>query len=725
MATEHEVGGSKQSGLHTGGQFGWGDSSSCRYQPTSGWGFWSNASIPSSAGNAGLTEDCGGDFGSAKAFKNREVDWGRATESVDDDGWGEASHDLESPKAVLGKSCEIAADGWSDLYDPDCEIEELQEPESTMKCSGLTNLGNTCFMNSVLQCLTYTVPFANRILGPQHRLSCNTKDFCTTCATENHIRVVLSASGKTVSPAFLARNLDQISRSFIPGQQQDAHEFLFFLLECMQQNNCRTDQSQRPETSLVSDIFMGQMKSQVKCKSCSHCSDSVEPFLGLNLEIENCNSVKEALSEFLAVEDLQEEDKVSCSNCKQAVSRSKQLSFSKPPQVLVVQLKRYKASEFLPLKVERDIKYEASLDLTPFAKQAFAGTPGQESDWTYTLYAVLVHSGWSTSSGHYYCFVQTSPGVWHCMNDSLVSRVSEKTVLHQEAYILFYIRRAIKESLKLENVHSVNEDLGRSEGPKLLSPEESPIRDQSTADTRSLMNFDIEDLSKPLEPSNHEQVEMELEVDFEDLSKPLESSNLNFVCTQATSPCFAQQASDSKHLDSSLKESCSSKVEEPSHYSCTKKDLHELGGSKQKSQNSSKAEKNSSPPTPIAGCNSIVPNTFESASQHGYVRLLSRMPAARRQALLAFAQSGQEAKKQNSPKAASVKDKAKTENYSLQAGMGSASSKLLQKDEQQDWKGKISAREKRLTEDHDYPENHKLQRVGGKRVMASLSSGVH
>ncbi|MCO5603348.1 hypothetical protein L7F22_057498 [Adiantum nelumboides] len=243
----------------------------------------------------------------------------------------------------------------------------------------------------------------------------------------------------------------------------------------------------------------------VKCKSCSHCSDSVEPFLGLNLEIENCNSVQEALSEFLAVEDLQEEDKFSCSNCKQAVSISKQLSFSKPPQVLVVQLKRYKASEFFPLKVERDIKYEASLDLTPFAKQAFARTP----EWTYTLYDVLVHSGWSTSSGHYYCFVQTSPGVWHCMNDSLVSRVSERTVLHQEAYILFYIRIEIKESLKLENVHSVNEELGRSEGPKLLSPEESPIRDQSTPDTRCLMNSDIEDLSKPLECSNHEQVEMD------------------------------------------------------------------------------------------------------------------------------------------------------------------------------------------------------------------------
>lgn len=52
-------------------------------------------------------------------------------------------------------------------------------------------------------------------------------------------------------------------------------------------------------------------------------------------------------------------------------------------------------------------------------------TPGfvQECDWKYRLYAVLVHSGWSTASGHYYCYVQTSPGIWHCMNDSLVCTV--------------------------------------------------------------------------------------------------------------------------------------------------------------------------------------------------------------------------------------------------------------------------------------------------------------
>lgn len=49
---------------------------------------------------------------------------------------------------------------------------QLAWPQPRPIGPGLDNLGNTCFLNSVLQCLTYTPPLANFLLSNQHSNSC-------------------------------------------------------------------------------------------------------------------------------------------------------------------------------------------------------------------------------------------------------------------------------------------------------------------------------------------------------------------------------------------------------------------------------------------------------------------------------------------------------------------------------------------------------------------------
>lgn len=56
------------------------------------------------------------------------------------------------------------------LYPPD-RIKLVWETPRKVG-AGLCNLGNTCFLNSVLQCLSYTAPLVNYLLSGQHKSQC-------------------------------------------------------------------------------------------------------------------------------------------------------------------------------------------------------------------------------------------------------------------------------------------------------------------------------------------------------------------------------------------------------------------------------------------------------------------------------------------------------------------------------------------------------------------------
>ena len=59
----------------------------------------------------------------------------------------------------------------------------------------------------------------------------------------------------------------------------------------------------------------------------------------------------------------------------------------------------------------------------------------------YDLYAVTNHFG-SLNGGHYTAFAKNQEDSnWYCFNDSSVSRVNEKSICSDAAYLLFYRRR--------------------------------------------------------------------------------------------------------------------------------------------------------------------------------------------------------------------------------------------------------------------------------------------
>lgn len=120
---------------------------------------------------------------------------------------------------------------------------------------------------------------------------------------------------------------------------------------------------------------------------------------------------------------------------------SKRITIHTAPMILTFQLKRFDYTRSsLGTKINKFVEYPETLDLSPFMS-----SPSSETTTTarYKLYAVLVHSGFSMKSGHYYNFVKNSNGLWYCMDDSEVHQVQARAALQQKAYMLFYVKDGV------------------------------------------------------------------------------------------------------------------------------------------------------------------------------------------------------------------------------------------------------------------------------------------
>lgn len=318
--------------------------------------------------------------------------------------------------------------------------------------AGLVNMGNTCFLNSTLQCLTYTAPLVNYCMSDEHNSSCKQAGFCMMCELQRHIKRCYENYGNAIKPQSILQKLRLIAKHMHWGRQEDAHEFLRYLVEALQKschNNlngyAKLDKFSK-ETTVVNQIFGGFLRSQVQCLKCKERSNTFDPLLDISLDIKNVPTLEKAFEKYVHPEMLDNDNAYMCTKCKQKVPAQKRFSVHKPPNVLTISFKRFDFHRMMG-KITRHVNFPEKLNIRPYMsiKQ---GEPVQ-----YSLYAVLVHSGVHCNSGHYYCYVKSPSQVWYCMNDSMVTQVSASRVLSSEAYLLFYSK--VKPSAQKQKTHLI------------------------------------------------------------------------------------------------------------------------------------------------------------------------------------------------------------------------------------------------------------------------------
>ncbi|XP_038064231.1 ubiquitin carboxyl-terminal hydrolase 36-like [Patiria miniata] len=306
---------------------------------------------------------------------------------------------------------------------------------------GLINLGNTCFLNATLQCLTYTPPLTNYLLTHQHKSECREPGFCIMCELCNHVHRTFNhqQNGQAIRPMVILHRLKHFAKHMHVGRQEDAHEFLRLLIEAMQKaciHGLDKLDKYSKETSLVYQIFSGYYRSRVICSVCQNKSDTFDPFLDIGLDIKQAPTVTKALERLIRPEMLDGENLYQCKKCSRKVQAQKRFTIQRSPAVLTLCLKRFDFNRFSMGKINKDLAYSENLNLRPYMSDP-KGPPIM-----YELYAVLKHEGASCNSGHYYCYVKAANQSWYCMNDAFVSQVSLQRVLNQNAYLLFYIRKS-------------------------------------------------------------------------------------------------------------------------------------------------------------------------------------------------------------------------------------------------------------------------------------------
>ncbi|XP_054714198.1 ubiquitin carboxyl-terminal hydrolase 2-like isoform X2 [Uloborus diversus] len=333
------------------------------------------------------------------------------------------------------------------------------EDDKTKTKVGLNNLGNTCFMNAVLQCLSHTPPLMDYCLRGSHLSDINyrsqTRGDLIKVFADFMKNMAESKSKSAISPYQLRREVQRYASRFCGDNQQDAQEFLRYLLQGLHddinrvkyKNNTRrqnfkaSDESsswrsyRECDDSLIVDLFAGQLKSTLKCTVCNNESITYDPFWDLSLpipEVSRSTSLRQCFQLFSSPEILDGPNKPLCEVCKKKARSSKKIEVSKFPKVLVIHLKRFSGTNYghkLSTVVECPMKITSEFS---------SSSNSLGDDFSYNLYGVVDHEG-SNNSGHYTakCKNQLSEE-WYEFNDSMVSKASN--IVSHKSYILFYIQ---------------------------------------------------------------------------------------------------------------------------------------------------------------------------------------------------------------------------------------------------------------------------------------------
>lgn len=390
--------------------------------------------------------------------------------------------------------------------------------------SGLMNGGNTCFVNSVLQCLINTHPLQVFLTSTEHskcplaaghgHLVKVNHSFCPICNMKEVVSLMLDPRYSAILPRDLLLSIDKIGE-FRLGDQEDAHQFLLDMLVKMHDAFVYVDEINRKllegtntkkvnhgpnrnpkntaaaapnapidyedralveQSSFIYQMFGGKFLDKTRCVECGTVTMRPDPFLVLSLALSSGASVEEALRNFCKIEVvLKTDESLVCGKCDKRVTVQRQTTFWQAPEILTIHLKRFDNSG---RKINKSVAFSQTLD---FSDVISRDSPvAQQGPTTYSLYAMITHYGPFMGAGHYVAFAKLD-GQWYLFDDKSVYGINESIVMKQNAYILFYKKNATQQPTPAPST-----SLRTSAGGASIAPQSASASSNASSASNSL-----------------------------------------------------------------------------------------------------------------------------------------------------------------------------------------------------------------------------------------------
>lgn len=296
---------------------------------------------------------------------------------------------------------------------------------------GIENQGATCYLNSLLQSYFFTLNFKEKVyqIPTEDEIKMDLGNYQLYKSQSKSVPLSLQRIFYKLETSKQAIESLELTQSFgwttaDAFEQHDVQELNRILMDKLENKMKGTEID-----GCFNDIFVGKMKSFIRCLNVDYESSRVEDFWDIQLNVKSLKGIKESFENYIDLELLDGDNKYDAGEFG-LQDAEKGVIFESFPPVLHIQLKRYEYDFNIDqmTKINDRYEFDQSIDLKPYLSKS---AENYDENWEYELHGVLVHQG-DVSMGHYYAMIKPSlEDKWFRFEDDRVVRVTPYQVFEE------------------------------------------------------------------------------------------------------------------------------------------------------------------------------------------------------------------------------------------------------------------------------------------------------